>query len=59
VQATEWQKWHITLSDLQTTGADITSVKKMAIGVGDGNDPGPIRDGTICIDDISLTNRML
>jgi hypothetical protein len=58
VLATEWQKWHVTLADLQAVGVDVASVKKMYIGVGDRKNPKPGGTGTIYIDDIRLTKRM-
>jgi hypothetical protein len=59
VQATEWQKWHISLADLQTDGVDVTQVKKMYLGVGDRDSPQPGGTGKMYIDDIRVTNRML
>ena len=39
VLATEWQKWHIPLADLQADGVDVRSVRKMIIGIGDRDNP--------------------
>ena len=58
VLATDWQKWHIPLADLQADGVNVASVKKMIIGVGDRNAPQPGGTGRIYIDDIRLTKRM-
>lgn len=59
VLATEWQKWHVALADLQGQGVDVAAVKRMIIGVGDENDRQHKRIGTVYIDDISLTSRTL
>jgi hypothetical protein len=59
VFVTEWQQWDIAFSDLQATGVDVASVKKMYIGVGDRDNPQPGGTGRIYIDDIRLTKRML
>ena len=58
VLATEWQKWHIPLADLQADGVDVAAVEKMIIGIGDRDDPQPGGTGRIYIDDIRITNRM-
>ncbi|MBL7186998.1 MAG: M28 family peptidase [Phycisphaerae bacterium] len=58
VLATEWQKWHIPLADLQADGVNVASVKKMIIGVGDRDNPQPSGTGRIYIDDIRVTRRM-
>jgi len=58
VLATEWQKWHIALADLQVAGVDVAAVKKVFIGVGDRDNPQPGGTGRIYIDDIRLTKRM-
>jgi hypothetical protein len=58
VLATEWQRWDIGLTDLQVQGVDVTSVKKMYIGVGDRENPQPGGTGRIYIDDIMVTKRM-
>jgi hypothetical protein len=58
VLATEWQKWHIPLADLQAAGVDVASVAKMIIGVGNRDNPEPGGEGLIYIDDILITNRM-
>jgi hypothetical protein len=58
VLATQWQKWHIALAEVQAAGVDVAAVKKMVIGVGDRNNPQPSGTGRIYIDDIRLTKRM-
>jgi hypothetical protein len=59
VLATEWQKWHISLSDIQAEGVDMSYIKKMYIGVGDHESPQPGGEGKIYIDDILITDGML
>ena len=58
VQATEWQKWHIPLAELQAAGVDVAAVEKMIIGVGEREKLQPGGEGLLYIDDILLTNRM-
>jgi len=58
LSATEWQKWHIPLANLQADGVDVSSIKKMIIGVGDRENPQPGGEGLAYFDDIMLTNRM-
>jgi hypothetical protein len=58
VLATDWQKWHIPLADLQADGVNVASLKKMIICVGDRNAPQPGGTGRVYIDDIRLTKRM-
>jgi hypothetical protein len=58
VLATEWQKWHIPLADLQAAGVDVAAVTKIIIGVGNRDNAEPGGGGLIYIDDITLTNRM-
>jgi hypothetical protein len=58
VLATEWQKWHIPLADLQADGVNVASVKKIIIGVGDRDNRQPGGTGLIYIDDIFVTKRM-
>ncbi len=50
---TEWTEWKIPLSGF--TGVDLTSVKRLYIGVGDKADPQPDGTGRVFIDDIRLT----
>jgi hypothetical protein len=58
VRATECQKSHISLADLQASAAGGASVKKMIIGVGNLDIAEPCGEGRLYIDDITLTNRM-
>ncbi|MCX5643493.1 MAG: hypothetical protein NTZ17_02235 [Phycisphaerae bacterium] len=52
VQAIDWQKWMIPLSDLQ--GVNLAAVKKMTIGVGDRANPKAGGSGVIYLDDIGF-----
>jgi hypothetical protein len=52
VQAIDWQKWMIPLSQFQ--GVNLSGVKKMSIGVGDRNKPSPDGKGVIYLDDIGF-----
>jgi regulation of enolase protein 1 (concanavalin A-like superfamily) len=52
VQAIDWQKWTIPLSEFN--GVNLASVKKMTIGVGDRNKPTPGGKGVIYFDDIGF-----
>jgi hypothetical protein len=52
VQAIDWQKWRISLSDL--TGVNLAGVKKLYIGVGDRNKTTPGGKGVIYLDDIGV-----
>jgi hypothetical protein len=52
VQAIDWQKWMIPFSDL--AGVNLTTVKKLTIGVGDRNKAAPGGKGVIYIDDIGV-----
>jgi len=52
VQASDWQKWMIPLSDL--AGVNLASVKKLMIGVGDRNKPTAGGKGVIYLDDIGI-----
>ncbi|MFC1605058.1 hypothetical protein ACFL5F_08535, partial [Planctomycetota bacterium] len=58
VLTTDWQRWDIPLVDLQEQNGDVTSVKKMYIGVGDRNNTQPGGTGRIYIDDIKVTKQM-
>ena len=55
---TEWQKWHVSLEDMQAVGVDLTTVLKIYIGVGNRDNPQPGGAGKIYIDDIWITRRM-
>jgi hypothetical protein len=52
VQAIDWQKWMIPLSDFQ--GVNLAGVKKLSIGVGDRNKPTAGGKGVIYVDDIGV-----
>jgi len=52
VNVADWTQWRIPLKEF--TGADVTSIKKMYIGVGDGDNPQPNGTGRIYIDDICV-----
>ena len=48
----EWTPWDIPLADLSAAGVDLTSVTRLAIGVGDRDNPVAGGSGRIFIDDI-------
>ena len=61
VQTYTWRQWTIALSQFSDNGVDLTSIKKLTLGTGDGTDSGqnpdppePDRD-YIYIDQIILT----
>lgn len=54
VLATEWQQWSIPLADLIADDVDVTTIRKMYIGVGDLDNPQPGGIGIIYIDDIRV-----
>jgi len=54
VQIIDWQPWMIPLSEFTSEGLDITSVKKMSIGVGDQDGATAGGAGVIYIDDIGF-----
>jgi hypothetical protein len=58
VLTTDWQRWDIPLVDLQEQNNDVTSIKKMYIGIGDRDNPQPGGTGRIYIDDIKVTKQM-
>jgi len=49
-----WQEWSIDLQEFSDAGVDLTSVKKMYIGVGDRDNPQAGGMGTLYFDDITL-----
>ena len=55
---TEWQRWHVSLPDMQAANVDLTEVLKIRVGVGDRDNPQPGGAGKIYVDDIWITNRM-
>jgi internalin A len=50
----QWQKWSVPLADLVADGIDVTSIRKLSIGVGDPDNPQPGDIGIIYIDDIRI-----
>ena len=52
--ATEWQQWNIPLADLIADGIDVTSIRKITVGVGDLDNPQPGNIGIIYVDDIRV-----
>lgn len=56
IQSTAWRSWDIPLADVTAAGVDVTKVKSLTFGVGDGtqsSQSGDDRD-VIYIDNISL-----
>jgi hypothetical protein len=51
VQIGQWQKWTVSLAYFSAAGVKLTSVAKVAIGVGDGHTSGA---GTVFIDDVAV-----
>jgi len=58
VITTDWQLWAISLEDFQAKGVDVTAVRKIAIGVGDKDNPQPGGTGKLLVDDIQVVRRM-
>ena len=58
VLTTDWQLWAISLEDFQAEGVDVTAVKKIAIGVGDKDNPQLGGTGMLLVDDIQVVRRM-
>ena len=52
VKSSDWQVWHIELSDF--TGVNLANVKKFYIGFGDRTSPATGGAGTVYFDDIKL-----
>ena len=57
VLAAEWQKWHIDLGEVKAAGVNVSTLRKMYIGVGNRDNQLPGGNGKIYIDDIQLTKR--
>ena len=57
VNVDRWTQWKIGLDQFSSVGVDLTSIRKMYIGVGDRNNPQPDGTGRIWIDDIRLMKR--
>jgi len=55
-QSDSWRQWTIALGQFSDGGVDLTSVKKITIGLGDGTDSGQSGDDRdhIYIDQIIL-----
>jgi hypothetical protein len=47
-----WKLFSIPLSEFSSAGVDLTQIKKMVIGIGDGQSVG---EGKIYVDDVRLT----
>ncbi|MFH1718260.1 MAG: LamG domain-containing protein [Planctomycetota bacterium] len=58
VLADDWKLWAIPLEDFQSKGVDVTAITKIAIGVGDKDNPQPGGTGKLLIDDIQVVRRM-
>ncbi len=54
----DWRMWAIPLDDFQVQGVDVTAVKRIAIGVGDKDNPQPGGSGRLFVDDIHVVRRM-
>ncbi len=52
IQSSDWQVWHIKLSDF--TGVNLANVKKLYVGFGDRTNPATGGAGTVYFDDIKL-----
>ena len=50
----QWQQWSIPLADLIADGLDVTTIRKVSIGVGNLDNPQPGGVGIIYIDDIRV-----
>jgi hypothetical protein len=48
----QWKLFSIPLSEFSSAGVDLTQIKKMVIGIGDGQSVG---EGKIYVDDVRLT----
>ena len=63
VQLNTWQEWNIDLKEFSNAGVNLTSIKKMYIGVGNRANPTPgnpgnrPEDNAIYVDDIRLYPR--
>ena len=53
-QAHDWQEWNIDLKEFSSAGVNLSSVRKMYIGVGNKATPQTGGKGTLYIDDIRL-----
>lgn len=50
-----WTQWDIPLTEISSAGVNLSSVKKVIIGVGDRNSPKSSSAGRVYIDDVRLT----
>jgi hypothetical protein len=55
LMAKQWFEWPIPLSDFAAAGVNLSTVRKMSIGVGDRANPAAGGSGPLFIDDIYLT----
>jgi hypothetical protein len=53
-----WTQWKIPLDEFSSVGVDLTSIRRLYIGVGDRDNPQPRGTGRIWIDDIQLRKRL-
>jgi hypothetical protein len=54
----QWQQWSIPLADLVADGLDVTTIRKVSIGIGDPDNPEPGSVGVIYIDDVRVVKTM-
>jgi len=54
VTSAQWTEWRIPLASLTSAGVNVSTVKKMSIGVGNRTKPAPGGAGRIYIDDIRV-----
>ena len=57
ILTTQWQVWHVFLSELDMAGVNISEITKLFIGVGNPDHPQLTAAGKLYIDDIQLTKR--
>jgi hypothetical protein len=50
-----WEQWTIPLSQFSSAGVNLSSIKKLTVGVGDRSSPKAGSVGKLYIDDIRLT----
>jgi hypothetical protein len=49
-----WQQWRVPLSDFASAGVNLTSIKKISVGVGDRANPAAGGAGMLYLDDIGF-----
>lgn len=55
IRSESWHEWNIDLQSPCFPDVDMTAIKTIAIGIGDGSDPSPLSPtGDVYIDDITL-----